>query len=166
MAGAGAPTLTPMARPGLTLTDPTTGQTITFLQTAADTDGALLEMETTYRGGSGKPPMHRHPAQAEHFEVREGELHVRLGRKRRVLRAGDTFDVPAGTPHAMHGAATVRWQVRPALATEAFLEAVCNPHAPASARLGAAWRHRAEFRLTGPAGILLAVVGRFAARRA
>lgn len=154
-----------MARRGLTLTDPTTGQTITFLQTAADTDGALLEMETRYAGQGGKPPLHRHPAQDEHFEVLDGELHVRLGRKEQVLRAGDVLDIPAGTPHAMHGTAQARWEVRPALATEEFLTAVCDPHAPSSARLGAAWRHRAEFRLTGPAGLLLALFGRFAAGR-
>ncbi len=154
-----------MARRGLTLTDPTTGQTITFLKTAAETDGARLELETTYAPASGKPPMHRHPGQSERFEVLDGELHVRLGRRRRTLHAGETIDVPAGVAHAMHGTARARWEVRPALRTEAFLEAVCNPHASPSARLAAAWRHRAEFRLTGPAGLLLALVGRFAARR-
>jgi len=154
-----------MARRGLTLTDPTTGQTITFRQTAADTGGALLELETTYDPTGGKPPMHRHPTQDERFEVLEGELHVRLARKRRTLRAGERLDVPAGTSHAMHGAARVRWEVRPALETESFLEAVCDPHALPLARLAAAWRHRAEFRLTGPAGLLLALVGRLAASR-
>lgn len=155
-----------MARRGLTLTDPTSGQTITFRRTAADTDGALLEMETTYAAKGGKPPLHRHPAQAEHFEVLDGELHVRVGRTRRTLTAGDVLDVPAGTAHAMHGTARVRWEVRPALATEQFLEAVCNPHASAGDRLATAWRHRAEFRLTGPARVLLAVVGPIIARRA
>lgn len=155
-----------MARRGLTLTDPTTGQTITFVQTTADTAGALLALETTYGAEGGKPPMHRHPSQDEHFEVLEGELHVRLGRRRRTLHAGDVLDVPAGTPHAMHGTARARWEVRPALDTEAFLEAVCDPHAPPMGRLATAWRHRAEFRLTGPAGLLLALVGRGAARRA
>jgi mannose-6-phosphate isomerase-like protein (cupin superfamily) len=156
-----------MARPGLTLTDPTTGQTITFLQTAAQTDGALLQMESTLLAGKGgTPPSHKHPAQDEHFEVLDGELQVKLGRRKLVLRKGDVLDVPAGTPHAMHGGATVRWEVRPALETEAFLAEVCNPHAAAASRLAAAYRHRAEFRLTGPAGVLLALFGRFAAKRA
>ncbi len=154
-----------MARRGLTLTDPTTGQTITFEQTAADTGGERLELRTTYVAGGGTPPMHRHPAQAERFEVLDGELHVRLGRKRSVLRAGDVLEIPAGTAHAMHGNATARWTVRPALRTEQFLEAVCNPHAAPSARLAAAHRHRDEFRLTGPAAALLAIFGRFAGGR-
>lgn len=151
-----------MARRGLTLTDPTTGQTITFLQTAADTGGELLELETTFAGTGGKPPMHRHPGQAERYEVLDGELHVRLGRRRRTLRAGEVLGVPAGTPHALHGTARARWEVRPALQTEAFLTAVCNPHARPAERLAAAWRHRAEFRLTGPAGLLLGLLGRLA----
>lgn len=152
-----------MARRGLTHTDPTTGQTMTFTRTAADTGGALLELETTFAGKGGRPQMHRHPGQAERFEVLDGALEVRLGRKRRTLRAGEVLDVPAGTPHAIGGIARARWEVRPALQTEAFLAAICDPHARPAERLAAAWRHRAEFRLTGPAGLLLGLVGRFAA---
>ena len=154
-----------MARRGLTLTDPTTGQTITFQQTAADTGGALLELESTYVPSRGRPPLHSHPGQDEHFEVVEGTLLVRMGGRRRTLTAGEVLDVPAGTRHAMHGDARVRWEVRPALATEAFLTAICDPHASASARLATAWRHRAEFRLAGPPGLLLMLVGRWLARR-
>jgi quercetin dioxygenase-like cupin family protein len=155
-----------VARSGLTLTDPTTGQTITFEQTAAETDGELLAMTSTYRAGrGGTPPMHRHPSQTERFEVLEGTLEVKVGRRRRTLQAGDELEIPAGTAHAMHGAATVRWEVRPALRTEQFLEAVCDPHAPASSRLAAAHEFRDEFRLTGPAGIMLKLVGRFAGKR-
>ncbi len=153
-----------MARPGLTLTDPTNGQTITFVQTAAQTDGALLELDSTYQPQGGRPPLHKHPAQTERVEVLEGELDVRLGRERQRLGPGEVLEIPAGKPHSMSGTARVRWEVRPALETEAFLEAVCNPHVPATARLGAAWRHRAEFRLTGPPGVLLALVGRFLSR--
>ncbi len=154
-----------MARPGLTLTDPTSGQRITFVRTAAQTDGALLELESTYVESRGRPPLHFHPAQDERFEVLEGELHVRHGRTRRTLGAGEVLELPAGTRHAMHGDARVRWEVRPALATEAFLTAVCDPHATALSRLSAAWRHRAEFRLAGPPGLLLRLVGPLAARR-
>ncbi len=154
-----------MARPGLTLTDPTSGQTITFLRTTAETDGELLELDSTYKPQGGRPPLHKHPSQTERFEVLEGELAVRLGRQRRTLTVGDVLDVPAGTPHAMSGTARVRWEIRPALETEAFLEAVCDPHAPASGRVAAAYRHRAEFRLTGPPGLVLALAGRFLFRR-
>ena len=45
-----------------------------------------------------------------------------------TIGAGDTLDVPAGTPHAMWnpgpGRARAVWQTRPALKTEAFFEMV------------------------------------------
>lgn len=153
-----------MARPGLTITDATTGQTITFVETAAQSGGERLVLESTYLPKAGKPPLHKHPAQEERFEVLEGKLEVRVGRKRQTLVAGEKLEVPAGTPHAMGGDARVRWEIRPALRTEQFLEAVCDPHAQPTARLAAAWEHRDEFRLTGPAAVLLLVAGRFLTR--
>lgn len=154
-----------MARRGLTLTDPTTGQRMTFLKTSADTDGALLALETTFVASRGRPPLHVHPAQDERYVVLDGELHARLGRTHRTLGPGEVLEIPAGTRHAVHGTARARWETRPALGSEQFLTALCDPHAAASARLATAWRHRAEFRLTGPAGLLLALVGRLMARR-
>jgi hypothetical protein len=44
------------------------------------------------------------------------------------VRAGETLDVPAGTPHTMWNPGPQRaravWQTRPALKTEAFFEIV------------------------------------------
>jgi hypothetical protein len=42
----------------------------------------------------------------------------------RRYEAGDTIDVPPGTPHQMaaDGPARVRWEVRPALRTAEFFE--------------------------------------------
>ena len=58
----------------------------------------------------------------------EGELRARIGDVERAVRAGDTLEVPAGTPHAMWnpgpGRARAVWQTRPALKTEAFFEMV------------------------------------------
>lgn len=154
-----------MARPGLTITDPTTGQKITFVETAAQSGGERLVLESTYQPAKGRPPLHKHPSQVERFEVLEGTLDVRIGRRRRTLVEGDTLEIAAKEPHAMAGEARVRWEIVPALRTEQFLEAVCDPHATPAARLGTAWNYRDEFRLTGPAGVLMAVAGRFLARK-
>jgi hypothetical protein len=50
--------------------------------------------------------------------------------------AGETFTVPAGTPHQMsaEGPARVRWEVRPALRTAEFFERL-HRHGPDSARV-------------------------------
>jgi hypothetical protein len=85
---------------------------------------ALLEMEASYTGAGDLPPVHLHPAQAEHFEVLEGAVRAVVGGEERVYGAGETFDVPANTPHTMtgNGPARTRWEVRPALRTDEFFE--------------------------------------------
>ena len=86
----------------------------------------LLQMEATYGGTGQFPPRHYHPSQDEHFEVLEGTLEARIGGEPRTLGAGDSFDVPAGTPHAMWnpgpGEARALWRTSPALETEPFFE--------------------------------------------
>src|SRR4051812_3604848 len=111
-----------MARTGAVI-DNGQGFRLELVQTAADTGGELLEMLATYSGGD-LPPSHTHPKQDEHFTVLEGTVRAVIGSSDRVYEAGETFDVPAGTPHQMaaQGPAKVRWEVRPALRTEDFFQ--------------------------------------------
>jgi mannose-6-phosphate isomerase-like protein (cupin superfamily) len=99
-----------------------------FLKTAADTNGALLEMEAAYRPSSVKPPLHFHPAQEETFEVLQGSFAVTAGEQQYTFHAGDRFTIPYGTPHAMHnisnGRGRLLWQTRPALNSEGFFSAM------------------------------------------
>jgi quercetin dioxygenase-like cupin family protein len=117
-----------MASAGDVLENPITGQTLTFRRTAGDTGGALLEVESSWEPGGQEPPAHYHPSQDEHFEVLEGELRARVGDAARTVQAGETFDVPAGTPHSMWNPGPERvtavWQTRPALRTEELFELV------------------------------------------
>jgi mannose-6-phosphate isomerase-like protein (cupin superfamily) len=115
-----------MARSGDTVTNPVAGMTLLFLQTAADTDGELLEMEATYEPSSTPPIPHFHPNQREHFEILAGTMHASIDGVERELRAGDTLDIEAGVVHSMWNegpeqARTV-WQTRPALRTEDFFD--------------------------------------------
>jgi hypothetical protein len=88
----------------------------------------LLEVEAEWAPLPHKPPVHRHPAQDERFEVHEGELTVQVDGRRHVLRAGDAVDVARDALHQMWNSGDVpcraSWQVRPALRTEAFFRAV------------------------------------------
>jgi quercetin dioxygenase-like cupin family protein len=126
-----------VANPGDVLENPITGHSLTFRRTTADTAGELLEVESSWEAAGPDPPEHYHPRQAERFEVLEGELQARVGGLEHTVRAGETLDVPAGTPHAMWnpgpGRARAVWQTRPALKTEAFFEMVWGL-AQASAR--------------------------------
>lgn len=115
-----------MAHKGKRIHNPANGQSILFLQTAQDTKGELLEMESSYRPGSKEPPPHYHTIQHENFRILSGEMTLRMHGRLQTLKAGDTLEIPAGTPHSMwnNGAepAVINWQLRPALGTEFMLE--------------------------------------------
>jgi quercetin dioxygenase-like cupin family protein len=100
------------------------GFRLRLVRTAAETDGEVLEMEASYGGSSGLPPEHLHPRQVERFEVLEGAMRTIIGGEESRYRAGESFEVPAGTPHQMtaEGPSRVRWEVRPALRTAEFFE--------------------------------------------
>jgi len=87
-------------------------------------DEYLVEMEGSYSGEGGFPPEHFHPHQDEHFEVLEGTVRAVIQGEERHYVAGDTFDIPALTPHQIAGDGPARWhwEVRPALRTAEFFE--------------------------------------------
>jgi quercetin dioxygenase-like cupin family protein len=115
-----------MAYKNKIISNKTTGQSIRFLQTAKDTNGKLLEMETTYEPGSKEPAAHYHPNQEEIFTVISGELTVRINKEIKKLTAGDVLHFPKNTVHSMwngsDGVTVVNWKVLPAFDTEYFLE--------------------------------------------
>jgi hypothetical protein len=77
-----------------------------------------------YGGDAAPPPEHLHPRQDEHFDVLEGKVRTVIGGTERVYEVGESFDVPARTPHQVEalGPARLRWEVRPALRTAEFFE--------------------------------------------
>src|SRR4051794_22935218 len=113
-----------MAHAGQELEGPN-GFRLRLVRTGDETGGELLEMEARYSGQGSLPPEHLHPRQDEHFEVLDGTVIGIVDGDKRRYGVGESFDVPAGTPHQMAGAeggATVRWEVRPALRTAEFFE--------------------------------------------
>lgn len=115
-----------MAYKNKVIHNPVTGQSIRFLQTSCDTEGQLLEMESSFAPHSIEPVEHYHPKQHETFTILEGSLAVRIRGQVKVLTAGDVLHIPAKTSHAMWNAGNtktvVNWKVQPALCTEYFLE--------------------------------------------
>ena len=100
------------------------GFRLRLVRTAAETGGELLEMEASYGGAGGLPPEHPHPQQVERFEVLEGTMRTIIDGAERRYGPGETFEVPAGTPHQMvgEGPSRVSWEIRPALRTAEFFE--------------------------------------------
>jgi len=115
-----------MAYTGQTISNPVSGERITFLQTAQDTDGELLEFELELTPDGHVPGAHVHPAQEERFHVLSGRMKFRRGWRRVVAEAGETVVVPAGTVHRFANAgddvARCRVEVVPALDMEQLLE--------------------------------------------
>lgn len=115
-----------MAYVNKTIANKVTGQTIRFIKTAKDTNGQLLEMESTYTAQSTEPAPHYHPHQVEDFTVMSGELTVRIDGALKTLRQGDKLHVPQNTVHSMWNQSgkqtVVNWQVKPAMDTEYFFE--------------------------------------------
>jgi mannose-6-phosphate isomerase-like protein (cupin superfamily) len=113
-----------MARAGDVIHNPVTGERIRFLETAADTGGALLRLEVTLRSGGAVPLTHRHPRQEERFGVLAGTGRFRVGRKTVRADPGEELVAAAGVPHRFwnDGCAdlVVRVEFRPALRTERF----------------------------------------------
>jgi mannose-6-phosphate isomerase-like protein (cupin superfamily) len=127
------------------------GMTLRLVRTGAETDGELLEMEARYSGEAGMPPEHLHPSQVEHFEIVEGAMRTIIGGEERVYEGGDSFEVPAGTPHQMaaQGPTTMRWEVRPAMRTAEFFERLFGAGPDSAREMGEAFfaEFADEFRL-------------------
>ena len=115
-----------MAYAGQTLSNPVSGETIQFVQTAADTDGELLAIDLTLTPDGHVPGTHVHPEQEERFEVLSGTMKFKLGFNTIIAGPGDTVVVPAGKRHRFSNAgdedAHVHVEVRPALRMEELFE--------------------------------------------
>jgi quercetin dioxygenase-like cupin family protein len=114
-----------MAYARQTIHNHVSGERITFLRTAADTAGRLLEFELELAPDGRVPGAHVHPEQEERFHVLEGTMAFRLGLRTIVAQAGETVVVPAGRVHRFANGgdepARVRVEVEPALDMEGLL---------------------------------------------
>ena len=115
-----------MIRPGDRLDNPVTGEVMIFHQTAAESGGELVRVETIVKPNGFVAAAHVHPAQTERFDILEGTLDFRVGGESVRVVAGDELVVPPGTPHRFWKAgdedAAFLMEVRPALKFESLIE--------------------------------------------
>ncbi|HEY4978419.1 MAG TPA: cupin domain-containing protein [Candidatus Acidoferrum sp.] len=76
------------------------GDTYTILLTGKDTAGRFSLIDMFVPAGGGPPP-HRHDFE-ETFSLLEGELDVVFRGEKKVVRAGQTINIPANAPHQFH----------------------------------------------------------------
>ncbi len=114
-----------MFRAGDTIENPITGERIVFVQTAAETNGEAVVVETFVQPGGYVAATHVHPHQEERFHVLHGIVSFRAGKGTLQAGPGDEVVVPAGTPHRFWNAgseeACFLCEVRPALHFEDLL---------------------------------------------
>ena len=117
-----------MGRAGQTIHNPITGETLTFLVTAGESEGQVLRVDVTAEPHRAGPPMHVHRGFVEKYDVREGKVHVRLHGQVHVVEPGRPFEIPRGEPHTfwIEGDEPARMVVdfEPAGTYEFFLETV------------------------------------------
>ena len=114
-----------MLRAGDTIHNPVTGERIVFRQTAAETGGEAVVIETFVQPGGFVAAAHVHPSQEERFQVLRGTVGFKVGGDTQVVGPGSRLTVPAGTPHKFWNAgddlAQFVCEIRPALQFESLL---------------------------------------------
>jgi quercetin dioxygenase-like cupin family protein len=113
----------------LSIRNPATGETYTFLKRAADTGGELLQLRWSAQPG-GEVGEHVHPLQQERFEVVSGSLTVSINGQEAVCAAGEAIALAPGVRHyfANRSAEPVSaiLEIRPALRMETVFESLAG----------------------------------------
>jgi quercetin dioxygenase-like cupin family protein len=116
-----------MAVKGESISNKKTGEKVTWIETAADTNGERLVFLFEVAPKGELPVTHFHPNQTETFEIKEGSIKLNVDGEEKTLRVGEIFTVPENVPHRWWNDSaneTVKLiaTFRPALNTETFLE--------------------------------------------
>lgn len=109
-----------------TLRNPRTGEAITFLKTARDTDGRLFEMSYKMSPHAAIADEHSHPHQEMTIKVLSGTLTCTIDGVNHMIGAGEEAVIPAGVEHFQRNDAEEEVHAvegyRPALQMQEFFE--------------------------------------------
>lgn len=111
-----------------TIENPVTGERVSFLKRARDTDGEFVRFEVVAEPGAIGPPEHVHEHQEEYFSVQAGTLSGSVDGESFRLEAGEELTVWPGTPHEWGNGSDdelrVLIEIRPAMRFEEVLEVI------------------------------------------
>ena len=115
-----------MARAGDELVNPITGERIVFRKTAAETAGALLEMDDFWARPGHRAPAHVHPGMQERWFLIAGTAFFSIGGVEQHAGPGRVVVADPGVVHQAWNASAepvhLRIEMRPALQWETFVE--------------------------------------------
>lgn len=123
-----------MAIKGQSLNNTVTSEKITWIETAADTNGKSLRFHFEVAPKGKVAVRHIHPEQNETFEVKKGTFHIEVDGKTHVLKAGESLTIQKGQPHSWRNESETEptqliTTFTPALKSEIFFEqffGLCN----------------------------------------
>jgi hypothetical protein len=115
-----------VALSGESISNPVTGEIITFVETAEETAGERLVLHDTWTRPGQRAALHVHPRMEERFEVVRGCAGIVVDGVERRLGPGSGLTVAPGLPHvawnAGEGETRLRLEFRPACRWEEVVE--------------------------------------------
>ncbi len=115
-----------MPTKGQIITNPITGDSYEYIETAKDTHGERVLMKATVKNKGQLVPNHYHVLQDETFEVVSGQLTIWLDGKTTTLSPGEKITLPKNKPHNHynndHVAVTYIHTITPALDFDYLIE--------------------------------------------
>lgn len=82
-----------------TLTNPISGEKVTFISTSAETNGLKSVIEIELQPKAEGPPPHYHNAYSETFRILEGEISLQIGHEYKTAKEGDIYTVGKSQLH-------------------------------------------------------------------
>ena len=129
-----------MPAKGQIITNPYTGDSYEFLETASDTDGAFVSMKATLKSKGPVVPRHFHVLQDETFDIISGQLTFDKDGKITTLSAGEKITLPKNVPHNHYNSADEEvvyiHSVKPALDFDYLIENLIGLIADGKAKNG------------------------------
>lgn len=135
-----------VARPGVTITNPVSGERVTWEQTSDQTGGARTVMRMRVAPGGGVRERHIHPRSSERFTVINGTIVVELDGTEYIRHAGQSIRGPAGIAHA--------WWNGGEVGLEATVEITPSGRFEEYLELGFRWAREGRLNSRGRLGLL------------
>jgi mannose-6-phosphate isomerase-like protein (cupin superfamily) len=96
--------ITVVARPGDVLENPITGERVTFLKTASQTNGLYVRLELEVAGTGVSAPLHIHPRLEERLTIVRGEWALTIDGVAQRIEPGVCVTIPTGRVHTCSNA--------------------------------------------------------------
>lgn len=82
------------------ITNPVSGEKVTFICTSAETNGLKSVIEIELQPTAEGPPLHYHKAYSETFRILDGELNLQIGKEHKRAKKGETYKVEKSQTHS------------------------------------------------------------------